>query len=982
MNNTNERFYEFGRFRFELRRGRLLRDGEPVRLPAKAAETLRVLLERRGRTVGREELLEAVWSRTTVEDANLTVAVSTLRKVLGPRDGAPWIETIPRIGYRFTADSETAGLLPDSQASVPPANRPSGQPRHFVGRNRERAQLHQAFERARTGRGSLLCIAGEAGIGKTALVEDFLAELDGQRIFIARGRCSERLAGADAYLPWLESLESLLSADRLGISRVMHQFAPTWHGQLNADDKAWPSASAQQPPAPPERTKRELATFLQQLCEAQPLILFFDDLHWADLSTIDLLSFLAGRLTHQRLLVIVAYRLSDLLQAEHPFPQIKRDWQTRGICRELTLDFLSHDEIAEYLTLEFPSHQFPPELAALIQAKTEGSPLFMTDLLCDLKTRGVIANQDGQWVAEPSLSGWTDELPESVRGMIERKIAQLTTADHRLLAACSVQGFEFDSPVIARALRLDTGEVEYALERLDQVHAFIRLAGEEELPDGSLTLRYRFVHVLYQNALYAALPATRRAAISGEVAQARLSFYGEHAGRIAVELAALFEAARDWAAASAHYLSAAHNAARLNAHAEALALAKRGLDALQKLPPAPERDRLELQLQLLFCLSLQTTGVWTSPEIEQAFSRAQQLCRRAGEDPQTFSALYGIWVYHLLRADYETALDLAAQLLSLAEKAEDSALLMAAHIALGTPLYCQGQLTAARQQYEQALGLYQSNQQQPQLSVMSEDLGVAAQRTWSWCMWMLGYPDQAIKRAEQAVARADHLDHPFSRCSAYFTAGVIHLLRREWTACEEKMNVAIQLAEEHEVGQMLAFAGINRDLALARQGQVEHGITQLQGLLGLYRMTGIGMWKTAYLAELAELCGFAGRAADGLEAIAEAMTAAERSGERYFEAELWRIKGDLLLQAGASNDQTESCYQESIAVARRQEASSWELRASISLARLWQQQGKIAEARHQLTEVYGRFAEGLNTAELTEASVLLENLRCLPNEKQ
>ncbi|HEX3231074.1 MAG TPA: AAA family ATPase, partial [Pyrinomonadaceae bacterium] len=290
-------------------------------------------------------------------------------------------------------EKEEALLSPSHRSSVSPTLR------HTVGRERERNELRAAFNAAKDGRGLLLCIAGEPGIGKTTLVEDFLADLTTEsQCTIARGRCSERLAGTGAYLPLLEALESLLQRDQ-SLAQTMKQLAPTWYAQvapLSGDSEESARLLAEVKAASQERIKRELASFLQAVARTQPLVIFFDDLHWADISTIDLLSFLAGKFDSMNLLMVVTYRPSDMLLAKHPFLQIKPDLQARGVCRELVLEFLTEPEIAEYLALEFPDHCFPPEFQKLIHAKTEGSPLFMADLVRYLRDRNVIAIEDSR----------------------------------------------------------------------------------------------------------------------------------------------------------------------------------------------------------------------------------------------------------------------------------------------------------------------------------------------------------------------------------------------------------------------------------------------------------------------------------------------------------------------------------------------------------------------------------------------------------
>src|SRR5262249_12658885 len=328
------------------------------------------------------------------------------------------------------------------QAAAPAA------PRHTVGREKERAQLRAGFDSALSGRGLLLCVAGEPGIGKTTLVEDFLSHLLAQsRCTVAYGRCSERLAGTEAYLPLLEALESLLH-DNARAAPVMKQIAPTWYAQVapaSSEDEETARLINELRTASQERMKRELGAFLQEVARLGPLVLFLDDLHWADVSTIDVLGFLARKFDTLNVLIVVTYRPSDLLIQKHPFLQIKPDLQARGACRELTLEFLSQADIAEYLNLEFPGHRFPAELSALIHTKTEGSPLFMADLVRYLRDRGAISQATGEWALAQGLPDIERELPESVKGMIECKIAQLGEVDHKLLLAASVQGYEFDS---------------------------------------------------------------------------------------------------------------------------------------------------------------------------------------------------------------------------------------------------------------------------------------------------------------------------------------------------------------------------------------------------------------------------------------------------------------------------------------------------------------------------------------------------------
>jgi predicted ATPase len=275
--------------------------------------------------------------------------------------------------------------------------------RHTVGRHDELAELRAGFESAAAGRGLFLCVTGEPGIGKTTLVEDFLAELAaaGRTCTVGRGRCSERLAGAEAYLPFLEALESLLhGGGGEAVARVMKVVAPTWYAQVMpraAEDSSFARVLLEEKAASQERLKRELGAFLQEVSRLRPLLLFLDDLHWADASTIDLLAYLGRRGAGLRLLLVLTYRPTDLLLSKHPFVPVKQDLQARGVCREIALELLTRPDLERYLALQFPQHRFPEGLAALIHAKTEGNPLFMVDLLRHLRDRQVLAQEQGRW---------------------------------------------------------------------------------------------------------------------------------------------------------------------------------------------------------------------------------------------------------------------------------------------------------------------------------------------------------------------------------------------------------------------------------------------------------------------------------------------------------------------------------------------------------------------------------------------------------
>lgn len=864
--------------------------------------------------------------------------------------------------------------------------------RHTVGRENAHAELREALASASSGKGLLMCVPGEPGMGKTTLVEDFLSDLraSGQPCVIARGRCSERLAGTEAYLPWLEALDGLLrGADgqsRVSLSgtesivQMTKRLAPTWYAQalpLQPDDSSVERLLAERA-ASQERMKREFGALLEELSEHRPLVIFFDDLHWADVSTIDLLAYLASKFDSMRALIIATYRPSDLLLAKHPFLHVKPDLQARGVCREIKLEFLSHSEIEKYLALEFPEHRFPAELPTLIHSKTEGNPLFMADLVRYLRDRGVIAEQQGRWVLAQSLPAIERDLPESVRGMIERKIAQLSEEDRRLLVAASVQGYEFDSAIVAKALDLDPADIEERLETLERVYALVRFVSEREFSGRVLTLRYRFVHVLYQNALYASLRPTRRSQLSATVAEALLGCYGKQSGTVAAELAFLFETARDWSRAADYYLAAADNASEVFALPEAGVLAARGLEMLRLLPDTTECALQELKLQAMLGQSLMVTKGFAVPEVEKAFVRAREIGLQLNDVAQLFRAQFSLAIVYVVRAEYERAFDHGEQCLRLAEKTRNPAMLLQSHWVIGLSQCYLGKFTAARDHFEQTITIHDDAGIESPSSMYG---AVLSRAHLARMLLYLGYPDGSRQMMKEALAKAQLLRFPVGVANTLALAAYLEAYHHNLDKTLEFAAATARLAEEHGLPYYAAVALLTRGWAVAMHGHDE-GIELIREGLGSSLAIGTKQQHGYFLALLAEALNKAGRVDEALEALKEGMDVTQQNNEPFYEAELYRLKGDALVMAKvASPADAESCFHRAIEVARQQQAKSFELRAVMSLARLLQQQGKREEARAILAEIYDWFTEGFDTRDLKDAKALLDEIIQLPTDR-
>jgi predicted ATPase len=425
-----------------------------------------------------------------------------------------------------------------------------------------------------------------------------------------------------------------------------------------------------------------------------------------------------------------------------------------------------------------------------------------------------------------------------------------------------------------------------------------------------------------------------------------------------------------------YWQQAGQRAIQRSANVEAIAHLRQGIALLTTLPDTPERVQAELTLQITLGPALMTIKGYAAPEAAAAYHRARELCQQAEDTAELFPVLWGLWLLYMGRAEHETAREFGEQCLSLARRLDAPALLLETHLALGTSWFYLGQLAQAHAHLAQGIGIYDRHQHHAlAFRYGNMDPGVICLAVAGWTLWVQGYPDQALGRVNAALTLAQHLEHPHTLARGLYYTIFLHQLRRECQGIFERADAANTVAAAQQVALVLAVGPIMRGWALAMQGQGAEGLTQLHQGLDAYRATGAAFQRPHFLSMLAEVHRNLGQPEAGLTALREALALVETTGERYYEAELYRLQGELLLQhAVAQPGEAEDCFQQALAVARRQEAKSLELRAAMSLARLWQQQGKRAEARALLAPIYDWFTEGFDTADLQEAKALLEEL--------
>jgi serine/threonine protein kinase/tetratricopeptide (TPR) repeat protein len=849
-----------------------------------------------------------------------------------------------------------------------------------LGREKERSALWRAYRDVASGRGALVCLSGEPGIGKTTLAEAFLEELatSAESCIVARGRCSERLAGSEAYLPLLEALDSLLhERSRATVIRTIKAIAGAWYAQVApaAPDQSAGGSRGEIPRVSQEHLKRQLGALLRELSVTSPVVLFLDDLHWADGSTIDLLAYLGAKFDQLRLLVLVTYRPSDLRLAKHPFLPLKLDLEARGDCRDLALAFLGREEIQRYLSAEFPQASFPPTLASQLHSKTEGNPMFLVNLVSYLQDHQVIAEEHGRWTVRTSLESLALELPASVRSMIQRKMEMLSEDDQRLLSAASVQGYEFDSAVVASALGVDMAEVEERLAPLESVHGFVHSAGETNFPDRTISSHHRFVHILYQNAFYNLLAPTRRRKLSAAVAAALERHHGSETPRIAGELALLYQAARDFERSSQCFLQAARNAARISAHREAVKLARCGLEQLQLLPENSEGIRQELSLQMILGSSLSVLSGYGDPEVEPIYRRAEELARRNGDIQELVGVLRGLSFYHMIRGATPTARKLGDELLELAKQSADPGLLLLGYHNAGDFRLFSGEFATARDYLEKGLELYRAERDRSLPERFGAyDLAVGCRLFLAHALWYLGYPDQALACINEAVSQSRALKHPYSLAASLSHCAWIHVLRGEPGKAAECAEEDCQVSGEEGFLFHIGLAKAFRGWAYSEEGESQRATAEIQEGIQMYERTGAIVERAFMATLLADALAKTGRLDLALKANEGALSGIQKDLPYFCEAEVIRQRGELLRATGANIEQAESCFRQALEMARDQNAKSWELRAAISLARIYCEQGRKPEARYPLTEVYRWFSEGFETADFRTARTTLELL--------
>ena len=834
----------------------------------------------------------------------------------------------------------------------------------LVGREAALERLENAMAAARAGHGRAVLISGEPGIGKSRLMQAFATSIQGQAIILAGASYPD--VQPMPYQPIVEALRSALKVQPALLSAVTdsgYRVPSVWLAEAS---RLLPELRHMVPGLPPpadvspEQVRARLFEALSQLVLSladgqHPVMLCLDDIHWSDSTTLDWLAYLARQLLASRLLVVGAYRSEEadaVVSLRHNLTRlgVLLDLQLRGLDRTAVLTVLRH---------LCPGTRNAAANADKLHQATGGNPFFLIETLHIL-------------LETCDLTG-TEDLPLSatVRETVAARLARLSPVARQVLEAGAVLGPRFAAEIVRQTAGRDEMET---LDGLDEL-----VERQVLTEDGT---DYRFHHELIRVAVYDGLGHGRLRLLHRRAGDAlerqerdRFASAGQdQVPELATQLARHFEQAGIYDKAVRYLQQAGERAGQLSSHVEAIGHLTKGLALIEMIPYTADRDELELALLTTLGVSLVALEGYISPRVQETYSRALALGEQLGRPPSA-PVVRGLAIGNVMGGDLGRARALGEQLAELARRDGNPVLRVEGSYALGVTLFWQGEFVPAREHLERAIAQYDPRQHPIHTAWYAQDPAVVCLIRLATVLWYLGYPDQALAKERDALALGRKLSHAHTLAYALNWATWLHIHLGDAPAAHEYAQASIALASEHGFAFWEASSIILGGWTIILQGRAAEGISQMREGLGKLRATGTAGALPGYLGLLAQGLMRVGRIEDGLVALEDGLAAVEDRGERWPEAELHRLKGELLLAQGASAAEVEACFSQALATARRQSARSIELRAAMSRCRLWHTHGqpdKQAEARAALAEVYGWFTEGWRTRDLEQARSLLD----------
>ncbi len=822
----------------------------------------------------------------------------------------------------------------------------------LIGRDEAWQALTEAYRRYQNG--GVIFISGEAGVGKSRLMQEFATAQSG---LVLTGN-SQATGQALPYQPLVQALRQALPLR----DRWSHTL-PIWLAEvarllpeLRAHFLNLPPPLEIAPQQAQARLFEALSEVIASLATDSPLLLCLDDVHWADEATLGWLEYVTKRLAGSGLCIFGTYRSHQA----GALADWRRALNRAGLAAPVRLAGLSETAVAELLRQAGTDQAVVIPLAGRIHAATGGNAFFVLETIRELLETGKISDD---------AAGLP--LPQTVRDAVLRRVSRLTPLSQQMVAAATV---------LSPHLRVETLVETSGRGELETVDSLEELLAHQLLQDDGN--EFRFQHDLARQAVYEEISPWRRRLLHRRAAEGLEQLYQTDLAHFYPSLAHHWGRVIEGETAdptvvlkAIEYLQkTGEQAVHSSANQEAIEHFDKAIALVNRLPETTERNEQELNLQIALYAPLGVAKGWAAPEIGKAFKRAQELCEQIGDPAQLFLVLYGLWGYNISRANLQIALGLAEQCLILAQSVDAPALRMEAFRLMDETMFFRGEFVQAREHLEQGHRLYDPQLHHTHAVIYAQDPGVAFLGYGSWILWQLGYPDQACKMSHETVVLGRSLSHLGSYAYALTWATLFHHFERDVAATQKRAEAAIAISTEHGFALFLAEAIIYRGWALVNQGNVDEGIAQIRQGMDALQKIGVVLVLTNGLAVLAESLAKAGQIDEGLETLNEALDLVNSHEERWWESELYRLKGELLAMQGKPDAQIEANFQQAITIARWQSAKSLELRATVSLARLYQQQDKRAEAHQVLSEIYNWFTEGFDTVELKAARILLEEL--------
>jgi predicted ATPase/class 3 adenylate cyclase len=845
------------------------------------------------------------------------------------------------------------------------------------GRHGELGRLADRWGEARAGHGGVALVAGEPGIGKSRLIwalEQHVAQ--SPDAFLVRLSCSPYFVNT-AFHPVVQFLERALELrpddtveqrlDKIDGLLAQYGFDLPTVAPLLAKLLAVPSEDRYPPlDLPPERQRQLTIDALAKLglmrARYQPVLFVVEDLHWIDPSSLDLLTQLIERVPQTRQLVVLSFR-----------PEFVPPWPEGAGLERLDLHRLDRDASVRIVT-EVAGSQVPAELLGQLVGKADGVPLYLEELTKLVVEQGLARHGNGR--LDPAHPPPALAIPATLADSLTARLDRLTDAKGVAQLGAAI-GRQFSYQLLA-AVSEATGSGDWrALRRNLARLVDAGLLFVEDEPRGVI---YTFKHALIQDAAYASLLRTTRLQYHRQIARALTEHFPARVESAPELLAHHYTEAGMGAEAVPCWLRAGQRALHASANPEAIAHLTTGLDLLAGLPAGPERAGLELEFRLTLGPAYMAIRGYAAPEVEACYQRARELCRELGDTPQLVPVLHGLWTYHIVRAQHASALALGEQVLELGAATDDDGLLLQGNMEVGWSHFFLGELEPAREHLERVLQLYDHERHGSHAYIYGDNPATSARSNLAQVQWLLGHMDQSLRHSEENVAILRSLiDHPYSVAFGLDLAAVVRQYRSDAPATRELVDEALGLSQAHGLAFVAAMASMLEGWVLAQEGESAEGIAQMRHGLAAQLATGAELARPYWLCLIGEACLGTGAAGEGLALLDEAEAAVAETHERYWEAEIYRLRGQLLLavpepDAPATARSAEAHYRRAIDVARRQGARSLELRAAVSLSRLWQGEGRQREAREFLAPIYGWFSEGQGTADLRAAAALLVEL--------